>query len=105
MRRELFPEEEDELKDLIRRFGTLDNLVGDLMRVLKGDSVLEERGFIKTMLAFKEDVEKRLVVQEQKTKGRFTLLIGIAIGVACASVIFGVMTIQQLRELISTIKP
>lgn len=103
MRKEYTPEEDDDIKEIKEKFGILDGLLGEIIRTLKGDKFFEEKGFIKIMLEFKLDMEARMAKQEQKTKGRFTLLIGVAIGVAAASVLYGVMTIQQLKEIIRSL--
>lgn len=89
MGKEYMPEDED----LIHH---TNDMVQELLRLLKGDSFNREKGMIHEF----EDFKIRLSALEKGYKKIFNMLVGIGIGIGIGAVIFGGMTLKALLDFV-----
>lgn len=89
MVKELMPEDEDKVE-------RIDNIVSEILRLLKGDSFAKDKGLIERFF----DFEGRLILLERGYKKIYTLIIGIGIGIGIAAVFFGGLTLKALIDIV-----
>lgn len=83
------PEDEDKVE-------RIDDIVSEILRLLKGDSFAKDKGLIERFFEF----EERLVFLERGYKKVYTLLMGIGIGIGIAAVFFGGLTLKALLDIV-----
>lgn len=83
-----------------QRLARMDSMMSDIYRWLQGDPAFKEVGLIEQFKTFRQEVYERLEKVEQTARRNSWTIIGFAVGFGVAAVVFGVLTLQQLKDII-----